>query len=61
MVNQSECIHHWIIDTSSSNQSEGRCKKCNLIKTFLNSIPEKDIKWAINIIKPDYPKPEVVR
>ena len=51
---QEECTHHWVIDSSdlsSSNKSNGKCKKCNLIKTFFNSIPERDYKWKINLEK----------
>jgi len=36
------CVHHWVIETASGNPngSTGKCKKCKLIQSFYNSIPE---------------------
>ena len=47
-----ECIHHWVIETAYSRNSNGICKKCKLEKVFYNSIDVQDIKgsWS-NTIK----------
>ena len=36
-----ECVHHWIIAAASPGiGSWGKCKKCNRIQLFKNSIPD---------------------
>ena len=32
-----ECIHHWLVESPNGPISEGVCKKCNQIKQFSNS------------------------
>ena len=32
-----ECIHHWIVESPNGPISEGVCKKCDQIKQFNNS------------------------
>jgi len=34
---QSECRHHWIIDTPRGATSDGRCKVCGETREFRNS------------------------
>ena len=37
------CIHHWDIETAKGPYSKGKCKICNLEKTFENSIATRQI------------------
>ena len=32
-----ECIHHWMVESPNGPISEGVCKKCDQIKQFNNS------------------------
>ena len=32
-----ECTHHWIIEPASGGDSNGKCKKCKIVKQFSNS------------------------
>lgn len=31
------CVHHWIIDAPNGRESVGRCKRCNIVRSFTNS------------------------
>ncbi len=31
------CVHHWIIDAPNGRESVGRCKRCNIARSFTNS------------------------
>ena len=35
------CVHYWLIKRAEKPTSEGRCKKCNEVRTFKNSIESK--------------------
>lgn len=35
------CVHYWLIERAQKPTSEGRCKKCNEVRTFKNSIENK--------------------
>jgi len=32
-----ECTHHWVIEPASGGDSQGKCKKCKLVREFSNS------------------------
>lgn len=32
-----ECTHHWIIEPASGGDSQGKCKKCKIVRHFSNS------------------------
>ena len=34
---QKQCVHHWIIESPDGPTSFGICKKCGLVKEFLNN------------------------
>jgi hypothetical protein len=36
---QTECRHHWVIDTAHGPTSKGKCKNCGAEKEFLNYAP----------------------
>ena len=40
--------HHWIIEPSGKGTSKGYCKRCQIEKTFYNSIQEASKPWANN-------------
>ena len=40
VIDKEVCVHYWIIATGISKKSSGKCKKCGVIRTFLNSIPD---------------------
>lgn len=31
------CVHHWLIEAPNGRESEGRCKRCGVLKSFTNS------------------------
>ncbi len=35
--NEVVCVHHWIIEPASGGASNGKCRKCKLVKKFSNS------------------------
>jgi hypothetical protein len=36
---QSECSHHWVIESPDGPTSQGRCKHCGVVKEFSNYLP----------------------
>ena len=37
-----ECAHHWVIEPAEGPFSEGACRKCGEVKTFINYIERHD-------------------
>lgn len=35
------CVHFWLIDTPDGETSQGVCRFCGAVKTFLNYVPTK--------------------
>ncbi len=35
------CVHFWLIEPPDGETSQGVCKFCGAVKTFLNSLPAK--------------------
>ena len=33
----STCVHHWLIEAPNGRESQGRCKRCGVVKAFTNS------------------------
>ena len=32
------CVHHWILQTPNGPTSEGTCKRCHQVRSFLNYV-----------------------
>ncbi len=43
-VNQRDCKHHWVIQTSNGPKAPGRCKLCGLQRKF-STAPER-LTWS---------------
>ena len=54
MVAQTECVHHWMIDSpSGSKHSSGTCKHCDTTRSdFENSI-EYSVWYGFNKTRPN--------
>lgn len=37
---QSDCVHHWLIETQPGPASPGVCQKCGVRKLFANALAE---------------------
>ncbi|HEY5475336.1 MAG TPA: hypothetical protein VIK11_01360 [Tepidiformaceae bacterium] len=37
------CQHHWVIETPNGSVSNGRCKRCGVLRDFRNS--SEDLMW----------------
>ena len=35
---QESCVHHWVIEVCKKPMSEGRCEKCQKVKSFENYV-----------------------
>jgi hypothetical protein len=43
---ETQCVHHWIIESADGPVSIGKCKHCGMVKEFYNNLKE-----VINIDK----------
>ena len=50
-----QCAHHWIIETSKGPVSKGRCKLCGEEKKFNNSTEDSVTGWISQLQR--YPVP----
>ena len=39
-VVEEACRHHWVIETADGPTSRGVCRRCGMVKEFMNSIPD---------------------
>jgi len=42
-AHQGLCQHHWVIETPNGSLSNGRCKRCGVVRDFRNS--SEDLMW----------------
>jgi len=35
-----KCVHHWILESPNGSWCKGKCKKCNEVGEFRNSVDE---------------------
>jgi len=47
-----DCVHHWEIAPASGGDSQGKCKKCKLVKNFSNSgWDNSKTTWNVKSVK----------